>query len=136
MARASYVMRGGHLVPKHLAEPLPQQARGPSSELACPNYISDKIGDGVDGMWHPATGEWMDSKSKFRAETEARGLTEMGNEPFPERKVQTDAELRAEVAQEIADAYDQIAAEVIKVEDAKPVNPDVLKVELAKEPHA
>lgn len=132
MARASYVLRGGRLVPKHLAPPLEHHARGPQSELPCPNYISDKLGDGVDGMWHPATGEWMDSKAKFRAETEARGLTEMGNEPFPERQVQTDAELRAEVAQEIADTYDQIAAEVVKVEDAKPVNPEVLNVELAK----
>lgn len=132
MARASYVMRNGHLVPKHLAEPLPQQVRGPSSDLACPNYISDKLGDGVEGMWHPATGEWMDSKSRFRAETEARGLTEMGNEPFPERKVQTEAELRAEVAKEIADTYDQIAAETVKVEDAKPVNSEILNVELAK----
>lgn len=136
MARASYVMRGGRLVPKHLAPPLEHQARGPSSDLPCPHYISDKLGEGVNGMWHPATGEWMDSKSKFRAETEARGLTEMGNEPFPERKVQTEAELRAEVAKEIADTYDQIAAEVVKVDDAKPVNSDVLKVELAKEAHA
>lgn len=132
MARASYVLRGGRLVPKHLAPPLEHQFRGPQSELPCPNYISDKLGDGVDGMWHPATGEWMDSKAKFRAETEARGLTEMGNEPFPEKQVQTDAELRAEVAREIADTYDQIAAEVVKVEDAKPVNPEVLNVELAK----
>jgi hypothetical protein len=101
MARASYVLRGGRLVPKHLAPPLEHQARGPQSELACPHYISDKLGDSVEGMWHPATGEWMDSKSRFRAETEARGLTEMGNEPFPERRMQTEAELRAEVAKEI-----------------------------------
>ena len=132
MARASYVMRAGQLVPKHLAPPLEHQARGPQSELSCPNYISDKLGDSVDGLWHPVTGEWMDSKSKFRAETEARGLTEMGNEPFPERRVQTEAELRAEVAKEIADTYDQIAAETVKVEDARPVNSEILNVELAK----
>jgi hypothetical protein len=132
MARASYVMRGGRLVPKHLAPPLEHQARGPQSELACPHYISDKIGDGVDGLWHPVTGEWMDSKSKFRAETEARGLTEMGNEPFPERRVQTEAELRAEVAKEIAETYDRIAAETVRVEGAKPVNSEILNVELAK----
>jgi hypothetical protein len=132
MARASYVLRGGRLVPKHLAPPLEHQARGPQSELACPHYISDKIGDGVDGLWHPVTGEWMDSKSKFRAETEARGLTEMGNEPFPERRVQTEAELRAEVAKEIAETYDRIAAETVRVEGAKPVNSEILNVELAK----
>jgi len=28
---------------------------------------------------HPATGEMMDSKSAFRRETKARGLTEVGN---------------------------------------------------------
>jgi hypothetical protein len=132
MARASYVLRGGRLVPKHLAPPLEHQARGPQSELACPHYISDKIGDGVDGLWHPVTGEWMDSKSKFRAETEARGLTEMGNEPFPERRVQTEAELRAEGAKEIAETYDRIAAETVRVEGAKPVNSEILNVELAK----
>jgi hypothetical protein len=95
-------------------------------------YISDKLGDGVDGMWHPATGEWIDSKAKFRAETAARGLTEMGNEAFPVNRGPTEAEIKAEVARDIADTYDQIEAGAIRVEDAKPLNPELINTDLAK----
>jgi len=127
---ATYVWRDGKWIDKRLAPPpAPPAAR---SELPIPMYISDKIGDGINGMWHPATGEWIDSKAKFRAETAARGLTEMGNEAFPVNRGPTEAEIKAEVARDIADTYDQIEAGAIRVEDAKPLNPELINTDLAK----
>lgn len=118
-------MRDGELVPKHQAEPL--QCRGPRSSLPIPYVISDTL----DDMVHPATGERYSSKKKFRDETRARGLTEVGNESFPVRHVPTEAETLQEVQREIAEAYDAIeqGAEVAPVKTA---NPDLIKPELAK----
>lgn len=130
MARTSYVWRDGKWVDKRLIPPpAPPAAR---SNLPTPMFISDKLGDDINGLWHPSTGEWMDSKSRFRAETEARGLTEMGNEAFPVNRGPTEAEHKAEVAQAIADTYDMIEAGALKVEDAKPVNPELINADLAK----
>lgn len=67
----TWVFRNGRIVLKDRA--------GPRRETgAAPAVISDSLG--LHGMVHPATGKRMDSKSGFRAETKARGLTEMGNE--------------------------------------------------------
>ena len=38
------------------------------------------IRDTMDAAWHPATGEMMDSKSRFREATRAHGLVEVGND--------------------------------------------------------
>jgi hypothetical protein len=38
------------------------------------------IGDEMPAVTHPSNGKYYTSKSKFRAETRARGLTEVGNE--------------------------------------------------------
>ena len=38
------------------------------------------ITDTIYPTWHPATGKYYESKSRFRAETRARGLTETGND--------------------------------------------------------
>lgn len=38
------------------------------------------IRDNMDAMVHPATGETMDSKSRFREVTKAHGLVEVGND--------------------------------------------------------
>lgn len=135
MTRATYVFRDGKLVPKHLAGPPPAQARGPQSSLPRPHYISDNIG-GIRGLRHPSTGEFMDSKSRFRAETEARGLTEMGNEAFPVSRQQTMAELRDEVAREIADTYDQLEAGTLRLEDARPMDTNILNPDLIRTPDA
>lgn len=100
------------------------------SSLPAPMVIRDGIG-GIQGLRHPSTGEFIDSKSQFRAETRARGLTEVGEEDFPVRQVQSDAELAREVAQDAALAYDMLEAggEAIA---AKPLNTDLVNPELAK----
>lgn len=125
MARGTYVMRDGQLVPKHLAPPL--QRRGPRSDLPRPMVISDTLHDVV----HPATGERYSSKKKFRDETRARGLTEVGNEDFPVRQLPTEAETRQEIQREIAEAYNAIE-QGAEVEPVKSVNTEILKPEFAK----
>lgn len=40
--------------------------------------ITDSLPPG--GLWHPATGKYVDSKSKFRQFTKAAGCVEVGNE--------------------------------------------------------
>jgi hypothetical protein len=125
MARGTYVMRDGQLVPKHQAEPL--QRRGPRSALPMPMVISDTLDDVV----HPATGERYASKKKFRDETRARGLTEVGNEAFPVRQGPTEAETRQEIQREIAEAYTAIE-QGAEVAPAKIANEQIIKPELAR----
>lgn len=67
MSRATYVMRNGRLVPKHLAAPREGRVNG-------------VITDTMQAMRHPITGKLMDSKSQFRAVTRAHGCVEVGNE--------------------------------------------------------
>lgn len=100
------------------------------SPLPSPMVIRDSLG-GLNGLVHPATGERYDSKAAFRAETKARGLTEVGNDAFPVHVGISDRELRNQVAQEIADTYDAIEAGAHVVEVAK-VDESVLKPGLAK----
>lgn len=125
MARGTYVMRDGQLVPKHLAAPL--QRRGPQSDLPRPMVISDTL----DDMVHPATGQRYTSKKKFRDETRARGLTEVGNEAFPVRQGPTEAETRQEIQREIAEAYAAIE-QGAEVAPAKVANTEIIKPELAR----
>lgn len=75
MPRETYVMRGGKLVPKSRAAPLTT----PAGRV---NVISDTMRP----MRHPSNGKIYDSKSRFRAETRARGLVEIGNEQPKQRK--------------------------------------------------
>lgn len=107
MARTSYVWRDGEFVPKHLAAPL--QPRGPRSSLPRPAVIGDGIG-GIQGLVNPSDGKYYTSKAQMRAENRARGLTEVGNESFPERKAPSEAQVAAEVAADVAQAYDAIAS--------------------------
>lgn len=67
MSRATYVMRNGKLVPKHLAAPREGRVNG-------------VITDTMQAMRHPITQKLMDSKSQFRAVTRAHGCVEVGNE--------------------------------------------------------
>jgi hypothetical protein len=57
-------------------------------EQAGPHIITDNLPGGVNGIVHPCNGKRYDSKKRFRDETRARGCTEVGNDKFPERKVQ------------------------------------------------
>jgi hypothetical protein len=103
LKRTTYVIRDGKAVPKHLAAPLTK--RGPRSHLPTPGVISDTMPETL----HPANGQHYTSKAKFRAESAARGLTEVGNEVFPERQeIPVDGPT---VAEDIARAYDQLASE-------------------------
>ena len=75
MARETWLYRPGHpmandlgMVPKHLA--------GFTERRSGVHVISDAM----EPTRHPSNGRIYDSKSAFRAETRARGLTEVGNE--------------------------------------------------------
>lgn len=130
MPRESYIWDQGTFRPKSivLAERA-QAARDERSALKAPMVIRDGIG-GINGLVHPATGERYDSKARFRAETAARGLTEVGNDAFPEKRGPSDREIKAEVARAVGDAYDQIEAGH-EVAPAKEIPQDTIKTELA-----
>lgn len=96
MARATYVMRDGELVEKHLAAPL----HAPSS--AAPHVISDAM-EPIRSM---ADGRIYDSKSRYYQGVRAAGCEVVGNEraPFDRRP-----EFRSEgVGQDIKKAIDQL----------------------------
>jgi hypothetical protein len=61
------------------------------------------IRDVMDAVQHPATGQTLDSKSRFREVTRAHGLEEVGND-VPIRRHPRPTSAR----QDIADAYDMI----------------------------
>ncbi len=65
--------------------PLPQSKPRERAQNVAPYVISDTM----DGTWHPATGQVLDSKSKFRRITRELGLTEVGNERMMPREPST-----------------------------------------------
>ncbi len=77
MARETYVMRDGKLVPKSQAAPLLQPAK--RSHLPMPYFVRDEI----PPTPHPCTGQVMTSLSEFRKVTKANGCVEVGNESLP-----------------------------------------------------
>ena len=58
--------------------------------------------DSMDALVHPATGETMDSKSRFREVTKAHGMVEVGND-LP-TNVKSPVQSKKERMQDIADA--------------------------------
>lgn len=70
MSRETYVIRDGKLVSKSDAYTF--------EASDAPNVISDHFKQGA--LWHPLTGEMIDSKSTFRRVTRAHGGEEIGNE--------------------------------------------------------
>lgn len=66
------------------------------------------ISDNMDAVFHPSNGKMYDSKSRFRAETRARGLTEVGNETIPDR---VDRSLPPGLAEDIGRAYDELSSQ-------------------------
>lgn len=70
--RRVYVYRDGVMVDK--ADLPPRGAQGGINEA--PHVIRD----GLDDLRHPATGEIVDSKSRFRRITRDAGCIEIGNE--------------------------------------------------------
>lgn len=92
MARETYVLRNGELVPKSEAAPLNT------------HYV---VSDTMTPLRHPITGKMMDSKSAFRAVTKAHGCTEVGNEKLIDRRPQTTA--LPPVGRDIARAWEQLS---------------------------
>jgi len=92
MSRETFVRRNGKIIPKSEAEPI--------ERTAAPHIISDYLPDLV----HPSTGKRMDSKSRFRAETRARGLTEVGTEQLRDtRRIEM-----PDMKRSIADAIERL----------------------------
>lgn len=93
MSRQIYVYRDGKLVPKAEAAPL----------YAAPMVIRDQM----DALLHPATGQMIDSKSKFRQTTKDAGCIEVGTSSFPAPK-RTASDLKKDVGrafQMVRDGY-------------------------------
>lgn len=77
MSRETFVLRKGRWLRKQDAPPLNVAA-------GAPMVIGDTLPGGA--LRHPATGKMMDSKSRFRAETRARGCVEVGNDVRQQRR--------------------------------------------------
>jgi hypothetical protein len=75
MARATYVLRDGELVEKHLAPPL-------HASSDAPNVIKDSM----DPTLNHATGRIYDSKRAYERDTRRAGCVIVGNERLPERR--------------------------------------------------
>lgn len=69
MSRATYVIRDGALVEKHLATPLHDASDAPNV-----------IRDGMDTLRNMADGRFYDSKRAFSRATRAAGCVEIGTE--------------------------------------------------------
>lgn len=67
-----------------------------------PSIISDTMGL----TRHPATGEYLDSKSRFRQRTRDAGCIEVGNEAPQDRRRWEMPDVRADLAR----AYDQLTS--------------------------
>ena len=73
MARETYVLRDGELVPKHLAAP---RDGGPAFNV---------IRDSMDPIRSHADGKVYDSKSVYRRSLKAGGFIEVGNDRMESR---------------------------------------------------
>lgn len=78
MARETYVLRGGKLVPKREAPPA----------VDAPYVLRDAFND---PLWHPATGQLIASKSEFRRATRAAGCEEVGDMPQRDTRAPLDS---------------------------------------------
>jgi hypothetical protein len=67
VARRFYIWRDGEFI--ELGKQQPEVRT---------QIITDSLPPG--GLWHPATGKYVDSKSRFRQYTKAAGCVEIGNE--------------------------------------------------------
>lgn len=88
MARETYVLRNGELVPKHLAAP----REGGSSP-----YV---ISDGMDPIRSQADGRMYDSKSAYARAVKAAGAEIIGSDPVPRRPPEMPS-MRADLRQAI-----------------------------------
>lgn len=79
------------------------RAERPQGERAF-HYISDH----QDMLWHPATGEHVDSKSRFRQITRERGCIEVGNEVQKREVVRPD---KGQIGRDIKNAIERLKSE-------------------------
>lgn len=78
----------------------PAMTRRDRAGRTSPHYISDHM----DTTWHPATGDMIDSKSRFREVTKAHGCIEVGNDvQMPKRPVRPES-----VAPDVRRAIEQL----------------------------
>jgi len=77
--------------PSNHVEPISERSALPAPMLAL---------DTMDALWHPHTGQMIDSKSQFRAVTKASGGEEVGNETQTDNR-RVDAVTRDDVGQAI-----------------------------------
>lgn len=76
------------------------------------------IRDTMEHVMHPATGQMMDSKSRFREVTRAHGLVEVGND-YPTNPT-TPRLTRADRKRDIADAIHQLESGAVPPPSAEP----------------
>ena len=69
-----------------------------------PSVFPAIIRDSMDALVHPATGETLDSKSRFREVTKAHGLVEVGTDTMQTNHNPT-RELAASRKRDIAEAW-------------------------------
>lgn len=62
--------------------------------------------DSMDNLWHPATGEHTDSKSRFRRWTKEAGLEEIGNERIKPKDNYVESGMRDSIKSDLIRAYD------------------------------
>lgn len=98
MARATYVLRNGKLVEKHLASPLHARHR------QAPNIRTD----GMEPIRSMADGKVYDSKSTYERSVRAHGCEIVGNErtSFDRRADFTPA--RGEIARDVKQSIEQL----------------------------
>lgn len=97
-SRATYVIRDGELIEKHLAGPLHEASDAPM-------YISDHM----DTTKHMANGKLYDSKSEFRKATKTAGCVEVGNDPM--KPIPRPVLSREQRARDIKQAIEQLRAQ-------------------------
>ena len=94
--RGVWVIRGGELIPRHLAPPLNVKfGSGPMI-----------IADGMSDTWNPANGKTYDSKSAYYRDVKRAGLEIIGNE----RNYASPKKELPPVEQDVATALAQIEA--------------------------
>lgn len=89
------------------AKRLPEERKSRARREAKRRAVHHVISDTMDAVVHPSNGKYYDSKSQFRAETRARGLTEVGNETIPDR---VDRSMPGDLGGDIARAYDELTS--------------------------
>lgn len=93
-----------------------------------PAVISDDVGAGVNGLRHMPSGMMLDSKSRHRAETKARGLIELGSDvipPQPDRPTNYGQEVK-DASDQIAGNYNGTADRLARDRERAPARPDLI----------